>query len=189
MEATNSLGTVEATVTVTVEPTKEPEEEEPVNEAVCVEETTTQETVAEHDDKEEESTEISVVPEIMIKPEDITVTPGESVKLSCKIKGILLIHSFEKFVWKYQCVLYIIRFCILNSVSPLVVFPYVYAKYNLFSLFYFYFVVIHFVHVIFRGMVNFLFVYANYNAFSLRILTWLQLILLRLFFTVAYASC
>ena len=90
IEATNSLGTVEATVTVTVEPTKEPEEE-PVNEAVCVEETTTQETVAEHDDKEEESTEISVVPEIMIEPEDITVTPGESVKLSCKIKGILLI--------------------------------------------------------------------------------------------------
>ena len=86
IEASNSLGTVEATVTVTVEPTKEPEEE-PVNEAVCVEETTTQETVAEHDDKEEESTEISVVPEIMIKPEDITVTPGESVKLSCKIKG------------------------------------------------------------------------------------------------------
>ena len=91
IEATNSLGTVEATVTVTVEPTKEPEEEEPVNEAVCVEETTTQETVAEHDDKEEESTETSVVPEIMIEPEDITVTPGESVKLSCKIKGILLI--------------------------------------------------------------------------------------------------
>ena len=87
IEATNSLGTVEATVTVTVEPTKEPEEDEPVNEAVCVEETTTQETVAEHDDKEEESTKTSVVPEIMIKPEDITVTPGESVKLSCKIKG------------------------------------------------------------------------------------------------------
>ena len=87
IEASNSLGTVEGTVTVTVEPTKEPEEEEPVNEAVCVEETTTQETVAEHDDKEEESTEISVIPEIMIKPENITVTPGESVKLSCKIKG------------------------------------------------------------------------------------------------------
>ena len=104
IEATNSLGTVEATVTVTVEPTKEPEEEEPVNEAVCVEETTIQETVAEHDDKEEESTEISVVPEIMIKPEDITVTPGESVKLSCKIKGIL--PYLECLAWIINVCLY-----------------------------------------------------------------------------------
>ena len=88
IEATNSLGTVQTTVTVSVQPTEEPEVET-INEAVCVEETTTQETAVEQvNESEEKEAEVIVVePEILMKPEDIQVTPGETVKLVCKIKG------------------------------------------------------------------------------------------------------
>ena len=86
IEATNSLGTVQSTVTVTVQPTEEPEA---INEAVCVEETAVQETAAEQEnktDKVEEAADV-IEPEILIKPEDVQVIPGATVKLSCKIKG------------------------------------------------------------------------------------------------------
>ena len=88
IEATNDLGTVQSTVSVTVSSKIVPKEEA-VNEAVTVGEITTQEKVVQESDEEEEkeTAEISVVPEILIKPEDLQVTPGGTIKLSCKIKG------------------------------------------------------------------------------------------------------
>ena len=89
VEATNSLGTVQSTVTVTVQPTEQ-HEAEPMNVAVCVEEILTQESAVEQvieSGTEDKVAEVTVQPEILIKPEDIKVTPGETVKISCKIKG------------------------------------------------------------------------------------------------------
>ena len=88
LKQTNSLGTVQSTVTVTVQPTEQPEAE-PMNDAVCVEETTHESAVEQvvESGTENKVAEVTVQPEILIKPEDIKVTPGETVKISCKIKG------------------------------------------------------------------------------------------------------
>ena len=89
VEATNSLGTVQSTVTVIVQPTEQPKAE-PMNEAVCVEEISTQESAVEQvieSGTEEKVVEVTIQPAILIKPEDIEVTPGETVKISCKITG------------------------------------------------------------------------------------------------------
>ena len=61
-----------------------------MNEAVCVEETTAQELGVEQvieSGTEEKVPVMTVQPEILIKPEDIEVIPGETVKIACKIKG------------------------------------------------------------------------------------------------------
>ena len=89
VEASNALGTVQSIVTVTVHPTEQLEAER-INDAVCVEETTTQESAVEQvigSDTEEKVAEMTIQPEILIKPEDIEVTSGETVKIACKIKG------------------------------------------------------------------------------------------------------
>ena len=93
VEATNSLGTVQSTVTVTIQPTEEVEVK-PINEAVFIEETTPQETAAEQtsdSDSEDETSAVDasiVEPEILIKPEDVEVPLGGIIKLACKVKGI-----------------------------------------------------------------------------------------------------
>ena len=92
VEATNSLGTVQSTVTVTIQPTEEVEVK-PINEAVCIEETTPQETAAKQtsDSDSEDTTsavdESIVEPEILIKPEDVEVTLSGIIKLACRVKG------------------------------------------------------------------------------------------------------
>ena len=85
IEAVSELGTVQTTVVVTVQ-----EQPNDVSEAVCIEETSLQEPT------EAAESELTVVPEIVIQPEDVKATPGETIRLLCKIKGWKL-HVLVRF--------------------------------------------------------------------------------------------
>ena len=90
IEAVSELGTVQTTVVVRVQ-----EQPNDVSEAVCIEETSLQEPT-EAAESDEKLAELTVVPEIVIQPEDVKATPGETIKLLCKIKGWKL-HVLVRF--------------------------------------------------------------------------------------------